>query len=61
MTEDHDDKPFATHEIDVHEAAWRAVFETRMGKMKDQVERWRNGLDSSLIFVRLSQVFCALH
>ena len=36
----------------MHEAGWRATYESRMEKMKDLVERRRNVLNSSLVFVR---------
>ena len=52
--EDHDDSTFPQHDFRTHEPAWRAVFETHTAQAKDQADRWRSGMDSTLIFVSSS-------
>ena len=48
---DHEKDPFPIHSLESYEQARRAAFETVAAKMAEQVEIWKSGIDSTLIFV----------
>ena len=53
---DHEPDPFPARWIESYEQGWRAVFETATAKMAEQVEIWKSGIDSTLIFVSSYEV-----